>query len=384
MAIWSDLTGWLAGLSILGKSILVLSTAIAAGLSFLLTTGWLRDALRGIREIGRRVYKVIRVGSEWALKKRSVAAIEEASRAPDTPELDPRAPILHFQVANPSILEDIERTYLSAKAVVTGRRLQTTVLVRAVDSPESYEIQAMAVAARTRGLSFLPEALKDPIQLQIARRYLTKAHAPEAAIKLVEGKLSGLPKGGLFEALFSPTRLAQVDSAKVSDADYFTKYFQPLMVNFSERSFVVTGGETQETERDVLAAHLNHFASGRVVALTFAEGAVEPSEERALAKLPVEIPQGQGKGRQRKRMRIFNNNKAACAVVVVCDEANLNRARAFEIKASRRMDEEKTEVPVCTWTPDIDKLPEFPCFLWQRPGEAPLHLDDDEASTTAG
>ena len=378
---WSDLAGWFSALPTVWKWLLSLGTAAGTGGGYLLFTHRLRDALRGVHEIGRRVHKVVRVGSEWALKRRSIAAIEEASRAPDTPELDPEAPILHFQVANPSILEDVERTYLVTKANLTGRRFQTAHLLRTVDSPESYEIQAMAVAARTRGLSFLPEALKDPIQLQIARRYLVKAHAPLEAVSLLEAKLAALPKGGLFEALFSTTRLAQVDAAKTSDSDYFTKYFQPLMVNFSERSFVMTGGETQETERDVLTAHLNHFANGRVVAVTFAAGAAEPNEQSVLAKLPVELPQGQGKGRQRRKLRIFNNNKACCAVVIACDEANLNRARAFELKVTKAWDDDKTEIAVCAWTPDIEVLPEFPSFLWQRPGDAPLQLDEEEGAT---
>lgn len=314
------------------------------------------------------IFKAIQAGLDWKNRQRVVEKIEAVRRRPGAPELSAASPHLQFTIAGPGPLERIiEVVHYGVLTVQSRNRAppRRHVLARASDFAEVWEIKAITLARDTRGLNFLPYRVRHPLHLHLALKFLKTAEAPAEALEKIERRLRDVPSGPLFDCLFSPPVLKEVDlSSDVHRGnDYFTKYFQPLMVAFDSQSFAESAGIPSEPERRALTEHLSSLSDRRIVAMwVTSSGHIDRS--RLLQRLPVEINAKGFDKPERSAAKLFNQKKAVRSVVMISDSDAIERARLVETETNAQF--QKARVATGAWTPLLDDLAAVPVFFWQE------------------
>ena len=253
--------------------------------------------------------------------------------------------------------------YYALKARLEGRRFETTELTHAADSAEAAYMAAIYVAGKTRGLKFLPEKIRHPIHLRLVERHLKAADAPLEALLRVEKDLAEVHHGVLYDALFDPTTLSKVDltpEEKGGD-DYFTKYFQPVMVACSEKRFVLSAGTDEISEQQLLVDHMKLLSEGRVRSAIFSSNPPNLTAQFSTV-LPQPLPTG-FKKIQRTRVKQANKDAVGAVLFVIWDGGQ-EVAKGHEQAVEKHL--QAIEESFCCWTCHVVAEHSPGCFLWQR------------------
>lgn len=341
--------------------LLAISGYISRAIDFLLGLPSLVQFILGLAGAAIPVAKFL----SWLNRRQTIQSIEQSSEDPDAPRLDPERPVKVFKPSGPTVWDRLSTLGDWARATVQRSDVEYVELSRADDTAETAYMVAINRAAEVYGLTFLPPRIQNPVQLEIARRYLEDADAPTRAIQRAQTELEEVDTGPLFTQLFSEAVLNDVDlTPELGDSpDYFTKYFQPLLIAFSEREFVESAGEPPGERKKVLVEHLKHVSDGRVKAALFrGEGpVVRPDELKE--HLPKPVPGGYNQQRKRAAKK-FNRNECCRGLLFVAELDRLDAARLSEKTVNDRLDSVNS-LEYARWTPDIDRDPPEACFLWQ-------------------
>lgn len=183
--------------------------------------------------------------------------------------------------------------------------------------------EAIARAARTRGLRFLPPGRqRNILQLRISYMILEECGAPPAAFERADAALNEYGEDFLVNALFSPVKLERADltPAVGKGTTYFTKYFQTIMTLFHEKSFRQSAGAERESHQ-VLIEHWKQFSRGRARA-ALVEG-LDGDARVLISTLRVKVPAGYNQEKKREA-RNYNRKEAATSMAIVAARGRSN------------------------------------------------------------
>lgn len=310
----------------------------------------------------------------WNDRRRIARRLQVAALGPGKPTLDPNRDQVVFVAQGFTSSEKLVDVAVEVGARIVGpvkkRGVAIVEVAKTQSSEEQWELMAMRHARDVRGLSYLPPRVADPIQLYIALEYLSAANAPEAAKALIRARLEERDPEGhekksvFFNTLFNPEALRAVDKNPASGEQdtYFSKFFQPLMVNFADQTYSRSAGNIDE--QDALQAHLRHLSERRVAAVRLSQRAPHIDPDILLSTLPRKLPGSIGKKKERDEVGKWNREKAVRAILIVSEPGCLGEAEIMEklIEAGW----ERSGLSPNVWTPITDPLPQTACFLWQE------------------
>lgn len=306
----------------------------------------------------------------WANRQRSIARARKAWGLPGAPQLDPRRPLRMWRLAKPStiefVIETLHYSWLSVRGLATAREVIEQPQLKAENAAALTANVALMDAMDARGMVFLPPRVRSPLAVRLAIEQLRRSKAAPEAIAQLEKRQVGQQASKFYSDLFSETILQQVDATPdiAAGRDYFSKYFQPLMISFAEDLFAASAGQNAEEQGEVLTKHLVHLSNRKLVALRVTQTAPIPDIDSIVDKLPEEVPTKGFKAQARREAE--RRNKQACrSVVIVSDHDSVARAQQIEHFIEKRID--NCSIDYNVWTPQLDdEHVGSCCFLWQQ------------------
>lgn len=304
----------------------------------------------------------------WWNRQKIASRVEAAATSPEAPELNPDREAVIFTAQGFSPVEKaadiiLELSVLATNAV-QGRRIDSVEIALTASTDEQWEMMALRHVKDAHGVHFLPARVSFPIQLHLAMQYLQWADAPDGAQQLVRARLESVDKSNFYACLFNPATLAEIDQTPATGGGetYFKKYFQPLMVSFSQKAFSKSAGEVEE--RDALYEHLVLLSNHRVAAAKLTESHPQVDPAKLLRDLPQPIPTAKfAKKVSRAAAARWNRNDAVSSVLVISEPQTLADAQLLERAIQAKW--VASTSPFFVWTPVVDPAPEQACFLWQ-------------------
>jgi hypothetical protein len=310
---------------------------------------------------------MLRSYARWLRNRKVTKTLDEVQQAPGAPKLDPNTPDRMFVIEQPGLIGSAFDAIEETIASVLGAN-KTLEVIKGTNEVDNWAQQAMIRAGRTRGLRFLPARVRRPLQVHLALRQLRESHAPIEAIETLEAKLKEVGgRGNFYNCLFNEALLREVDlTPDVGEGrDYFSKYFQPLMVAFDERAFLNSAGEHASDAQEVLVLHLNNLADRRLRAMRVCNGHPLPDIQSLLQELPKEIPSGYAKSAKQAN-RKHNKKKAVVSVLAIADPDAAERGQPLELSIEKHLEQVAAKQRFEQWTTNLDEKGVLHCWLWQQ------------------
>lgn len=312
----------------------------------------------------------------WWERRETRTELEEAFEEGSV-ELRPSRPERVFFPPELGVLDRSEYVLRFLKAKIEGQKFASERLSKTFSSSEAAADMAIYLAGDTRGLSALPDDVRQHIHLHVAKSRLMDAGADQNTINAIDERMSSLESNTLVQRLFGSQTLREVDCSPETPggSDYFSKYFQPLMVAFTEDRFRRSAGEVTASTKDILESHLKNLAEHRVAAARYSTGSPPTPPEEVCKSLPRRVPRGPQKRSERRKAKKFNRKQAANSVVIVTEPDRLNAARRTEREIGNQLRKpRKQEIEYATWTPFLDwkdeEEPNILCFFWHEPQQS--------------
>lgn len=308
----------------------------------------------------------------WIERQKIARKLREAATSPEAPDLDPNTPelVFHAQGFSPTekAVDLAVEIHARATQLLKGGHVEAREIAKAATTGEQWEFMALEWAKNAHGLHYLPKRVAFPLQLYLARQYLSWADAPPEAKQLITDRLDDADKGNFFAALFNPAALADVDMNPESGGGdtYFKKFFQPLMVSFAKSAYSRTAGDIPE--REALYQHLVYLSKRRIVAARLTPGCQRVDPKTLTERLPRQLPPGKyGKKMERVAVAKYNREEAAQAVLIISEPSCIWNAEVLERVVQQAWNSCGADAKV--WTPITDPPPDQACFLWQTSGK---------------